>query len=183
MLKSALNYFTSEGGEGGSSAETSASSDHIVGQVLDVGGTKVKVRHRIGEGGFAFVYSVTELDGGQQRNLALKRLLAVDAEKRDQIVKEISFLKNLKACPNIMQFVRAANLTKGLSATGCEEFLVLTELCDGSLYDILSVRSQPFPPVTVARILFQVLEAVGFMHRSNPPITHRDLKVRKILFS
>ena len=47
---------------------------------------------RIGEGGFAFVYEVVDIET-RQRQYALKRLLAVDKEKRAAIVKEISILK------------------------------------------------------------------------------------------
>ena len=56
-----------------------------------------------------------------------------------------------------MQYIAAANLPagRGLSASKCEEFLLLTELCVASLYNYLSARAQPFPPKTVAQIFFQ----------------------------
>ena len=94
---------------------------------------------------------------------------------------EITYLKNLKSCSNILQYVTAANLKTGFSATKCEEFLLLTELCQASLYNYLSCRSQPYPADTVARIFLQTLEAVTFMHRANPPIIHRDLKIDNLL--
>ena len=50
--------------------------------------SQVRVRRRIGEGGFAFVYAVEQSDDG--RPMALKRLLAADAEKRKQTVQECS---------------------------------------------------------------------------------------------
>ncbi len=40
----------------------------------------------------------------------------------------------------------------------CEEYLLLTELCVASMYDYLSARDRPYPPITVARIFFQVDE-------------------------
>ena len=50
---------------------------------MDVGGKTVRVVSRIGEGGFAFVYSVAaEGEAGKRKNMALKRLLAVDQVKR-----------------------------------------------------------------------------------------------------
>ena len=51
---------------------------------------------RIGEGGFAFVYEVVDIET-KQRQYALKRLLAVDKEKRAAIVKEISILKTFSS--------------------------------------------------------------------------------------
>ncbi len=93
MFKSAFNYLADAagvdlGGVGanGESATagqdgTVASSDPIVGSRVDVGGVGVKVRRRIGEGGFAFVYAVEGEDGGGSK-MALKRLLAVDQVSR-----------------------------------------------------------------------------------------------------
>ena len=182
MLKNAMNYLgeiaaggLGHGSNGDETDHSPTSNDHIVGSVVDVGGiqvnnlhllkraqkckhkvfSQVRVRRRIGEGGFAFVYAVEQSDDG--RPMALKRLLAADAEKRKQTVQEITFLKKLKPCPRIMQYIAAANLPagRGLSATKCEEFLLLTELCVASLYNYLSARAQPFPPKTVAQIFFQ----------------------------
>lgn len=138
------------------------------------------VRKRIGEGGFAFVYSVH--DSAKNRSMALKRLLAADNEKRTQIVQEIRLLKTLSAdCPHILQFVSAAHLPqgRGLSANKCEEYLLLTELCNCSLYDLLSSRDSAYPAETVARIFRQILGAVAHVHKAG--VTHRDLKIENLL--
>lgn len=131
MFKSALNNLSSYVANGVTSAVTSddlfdaapspfAPADPIVNSVVDVGGTKVKVRRRIGEGGFAFVYAVEATSGeatststSGSAGLALKRLLAADAEKRESIVQEITMLKSLKGRPNILNYVTAANLPAG----------------------------------------------------------------------
>ena len=104
-----------------------AIDDPLVGSVVDVGGVKVAVKRRwiffkkhfsnkitiikiiqylntkvfnhicrIGEGGFAFVYEVVDIET-RQKQYALKRLLAVDKEKRAAIVKEISILKTFSS--------------------------------------------------------------------------------------
>ena len=51
---------------------------------------------RIGEGGFAFVYEAVDVET-RSCSYALKRLLAVDKEKRAAIVQEISILKTLSS--------------------------------------------------------------------------------------
>ena len=168
MLRSAFNYFAAEAN---SAAESVFEDDPLINSVVDVGGIRVRGKRKIGEGGFAIVYQVVN-EANPNQELALKRLLAADAEKRDLIVQEIAFLKNLSPCKNVLDFIEAANKEA--------EFLVLTEFCPGkSLYDILVNRSTPFPPETVGRILFQTLEAVAFMHRKR--ISHRDLKPENLL--
>ena len=69
-----------------------------------------------------------------------------------------------------MQYIAAANLPagRGLSASKCEEFLLLTELCVASLYNYLSARAQPFPPKTVAQIFFQGGDLTALMLFSSP---------------
>ena len=98
MLKSALDYL---GGTGLSATVSEAnliihSDDPLVGSIVDVGGVKVAVKRRIGEGGFAFVYEVVDVET-RSRPYALKRLLAVDKEKKKAIVQEISILKTLSS--------------------------------------------------------------------------------------
>jgi cyclin G-associated kinase len=107
----------------------------------------------------------------------------MDSEKRFQIVNEMSVLKALQASDHVLKWVGAANLASGsgLSSSRCEEFLLLTELCVGSLYDYLSERPMAYPPETVARVFYQTLQAVSFMHSMNPPLAHRDLKIENLL--
>lgn len=184
MFKSALNYLSSNVGAYGAEEGVleGGIGDPIIGSTVDVGGHKVKVQRRIGEGGFAFVYAVQSVSS-PPRPLALKRLLAADADKRAAIVQEITLLKSLRSRPNILQYETAAHLPQGqgLSASRCEEYLLLTELCAASLYDYLSPRSTPYPPVTTGRVFFQTLEAVSYLHRASPPIAHRDLKIENLL--
>ena len=56
----------------------------------------ILLHSRIGEGGFAFVYEAVDAET-RSRSYALKRLLAVDKEKRAAIVQEISILKTLSS--------------------------------------------------------------------------------------
>ena len=86
MLKSALNLLGGVSTPDDPLSPLGGPSDPLVGSTVQVGGTGVRVGRRIGEGGFAFVYEVSEV-GGEGRALALKRLLAADKEKREQIVK------------------------------------------------------------------------------------------------
>ena len=179
MLKSAMGYFGGVASSMASEVTLDPVSDALVGSVVDVGGQKVTVKKRIGEGGFAFVYEVEDLV--DMKKYALKRLLAIDSEKRNYIVKEISLLKALSDHPNIVQFKAAAE-AKGVSQKGCEEFLVLMEFCSTNLSDIMTRRRcKPYNPGTIAQMFAQITSAVAKMHRSQPPIVHRDLKLENLL--
>ena len=53
------------------------------------------------------MYKVEDVNESS-RKFALKRLLAMDEEKRKLIVKEISLMKSLSGHPSIVKFVSAA---------------------------------------------------------------------------
>jgi uncharacterized protein (DUF2147 family) len=70
MLKSAFSYLSNAAATVGASAsaglaevaDSESRADPIVGSTVDVGGMSVRVRKRIGEGGFAFVYAVEQVN-------------------------------------------------------------------------------------------------------------------------
>lgn len=166
------------GADVASTATSIVDNDPLLGSIVDVGGKKVVVKRKIGEGGFAFVYEAVDASD-RTTSFALKRLLAMDAEKRMQIVREISLLKTLSVHSNVVSFVAAAE-AKGVSQKGCDEFLVLMEYCPTNLSQLMSKRG-PYPPQKVAAIFAQVTSAVAAMHRSQPPVIHRDLKLENLL--
>ena len=54
-------------------------------------------------------------------------------------------------------------------------------LTGGELVSILRNHGKPFPCNTVLQIFYQTCKAVQHMHKQQPPITHRDLKVSRFL--
>ncbi|KAL1122210.1 hypothetical protein AAG570_003615 [Ranatra chinensis] len=174
LFKSAFGYFTS--------ANSQAPTNDLVGQTVEVGYSKLRVKRVIAEGGFAFVYVAQALDSGKE--YALKRLLAADEEANQRIVQEINTLKKLAGHPNIIQFIAVAFVDKNQSGHGMAEYLLLTELCSGgSLVEVLQRRSGAFPPEVVCKIMWQTCKAVQHMHSQSPPIIHRDLKIENLLLT
>ncbi|KAL8622464.1 hypothetical protein ACOMHN_034129 [Nucella lapillus] len=154
----------------------------FVGQYVELGNQKLRVKRLIAEGGFAFVFVAQDINSG--KDYALKRLLANDEEKTKAILDEIKYLKKLSGHPNIVQFITAASIGKEQSDHGQAEFLLLTELCSGGqLVDVLNAQSGSMTPDLVLRILYQTCRAVQHMHKQKPPIIHRDLKVENLLLS
>ncbi|XP_041358750.1 cyclin-G-associated kinase-like [Gigantopelta aegis] len=154
----------------------------FVGQSVELGDQKLRVRKVIAEGGFGFVFVAQDINSG--KNYALKRLLANDEEKMKCVMQEIRFLKKLSGHPNIVQFITAAAISKEDSDHGQHEYLILTELCSGpDLVHILNQRDSPLPCDQVLKVFYQTCKAVQHMHKQKPPIIHRDLKIENLLTS
>ncbi|CAH1774732.1 unnamed protein product [Owenia fusiformis] len=173
FLKSTFGFLSNQGG---------VRDSDFVGQYVELGEQKLRVKRVIAEGGFAFVFVAQDTANGQE--YALKRLLASDQEKCQLVMQEITLLKKLSGHPNIIQFVSAASIGKESSDTGQAEFLILTELCTGGmLVDVLKERGKPLSCDLVLRIFYQVCRAVQHMHKQKPAIVHRDLKLENLLIS
>ncbi|KAM7159405.1 cyclin-G-associated kinase isoform 1-T1 [Molossus nigricans] len=180
LLQSALDFLAGPGSLGGAAGRDQSD---FVGQTVELGELRLRVRRVLAEGGFAFVYEAQDLGSG--REYALKRLLSNEEEKNRAIIQEVCFMKKLSGHPNIVQFCSAASIGKEESDTGQAEFLLLTELCRGQLVEFLkkSETRGPLSCDTVLKIFYQTCRAVQHMHRQRPPIIHRDLKVENLLLS
>ncbi|NWZ04151.1 GAK kinase, partial [Agelaius phoeniceus] len=179
LFQSALDFLAGPGSLGAASRD----QNDFVGQTVEMGDMKLRIKRVIAEGGFAFVYEAQDLGSG--KDYALKRLLSNEEEKNKAIIQEVCFMKKLSGHPNIVQFCSAASIGKEESDTGQGEFLLLTELCKGQLVEFLKkVESKgPISCDTVLKIFYQTCRAVQHMHKQKPPIIHRDLKVENLLIS
>ncbi|XP_053602975.1 cyclin-G-associated kinase isoform X2 [Plodia interpunctella] len=175
VFKSAMGYFSSSGANGGS-------DNDFVGQFVEIGNMKLRVKKVIAEGGFAFVFVAQDVSSGTE--YALKRLMAADEQANKNIIQEISILKKLSGHPNIIKYIAASFIDKAKTAHGMGEYLLLTDLCTGgSLMEALQNRGQAFPLQTILRVFYQMCRAVQHMHAQVPPIAHRDLKLENFLIS
>ncbi|KAJ2939561.1 hypothetical protein O0L34_g14270 [Tuta absoluta] len=175
VFKSAMGYFSSGSANGGS-------DNDFVGQFVEIGNMKLRVKKVIAEGGFAFVYVAQDVASGTE--YALKRLMAADEQANKNIIQEISLLKKLSGHPNIIKYIAASFIDKSKTSHGMGEYLLLTDLCSGgSLMEALQARGAAFPLSTVLRVFYQACRAVHHMHAQVPPIAHRDLKLENFLIS
>ncbi|GAB0091933.1 cyclin-G-associated kinase [Sergentomyia squamirostris] len=169
FFKSAIGYFNT-GTNGGQENE-------FVGQIVEVGALKLRIKRVIAEGGFAFVYVAQDVQSGVE--YALKKLIGADKEACNTIIKEINIHKQLSGHPNIVTFISASFIDRTQSAQGNAEYLLVTELCKGgSLVDCLG---NALEPPTVLRVFYQAARAVSHLHSQHPPITHRDIKIENFL--
>ncbi|XP_053182021.1 cyclin-G-associated kinase [Scomber japonicus] len=179
LFQSALDFLAGPGSSGAASRD----QNDFVGQLVELGDMKLRIKRVIAEGGFAFVYEAQDMGSG--KDYALKRLLSNEEEKNKEIIQEVCFMKKLSGHPNVVQFSSAASISKEESDTGQAEFLILTELCKGQLVDFIKRVEQraPLSCDTVLKVFYQACRAVQHMHKQKPPVIHRDLKIENLLIS
>ncbi|XP_055613200.1 cyclin-G-associated kinase [Uranotaenia lowii] len=176
FLKSAMNYF--QAGSGPGCGAGSGLDNEFVGQTVEVGSVKLRIKRVIAEGGFAYVFVAQDASTGNE--YALKRLLGADKEECNNIIREINTLKQLSGHSNIIRFVAASFIDRTQNTTAKRaEYLLVTELCKGGcLRDCLD---KDLAPDSVLRVFYQACKAVAHMHSQPVPINHRDIKIENYL--
>uniref|UniRef100_A0A3B3ZSK8 J domain-containing protein n=1 Tax=Periophthalmus magnuspinnatus TaxID=409849 RepID=A0A3B3ZSK8_9GOBI len=139
LFQSALDFLAGPGSSGAASRD----QNDFVGQIVELGDMKLRIKRVIAEGGFAFVYEAQDMASG--KDYALKRLLSNEEEKNKEIIQEVCFMKKLSGHPNMVQFCSAASISKEESDTGQAEFLILTELCKAGLHQQFILFTPPPP--------------------------------------
>eukprot|EP00002_Diphylleia_rotans_P030967 TRINITY_DN640_c0_g1_i7.p1 TRINITY_DN640_c0_g1~~TRINITY_DN640_c0_g1_i7.p1 ORF type:complete len:2512 (+),score=542.25 TRINITY_DN640_c0_g1_i7:107-7642(+) len=125
----------------------------------------------LGEGGFGQVYK------GEWRgsDVAIKRLIEKDitAAALAAFKREIALIVELRH-PNIVLYMGAC-LEKGFVC-------LVSELMEhGSLFDVLHDSKKVIPLQLRIRFMLDIVKGMKYLHSSNPPILHRDLKSLNIL--
>jgi len=147
---------------------------------ISIGDRRVLLKDKLGEGGYAYVYTCEDCETGEM--YALKRMLGQDEDSKQLAEKEITVMKSIGHEKNIVR-LNAAGKRPG--ANGATEYFILMELCTGgSLIDFIKRQNNVrLPEFKIADIFAQVCTAVSVLHHQSPPIAHRDLKVENLLLS
>ncbi|KAJ0406168.1 hypothetical protein ATCC90586_001214 [Pythium insidiosum] len=135
----------------------------------------VKVEDRIGMGNFGVVYKAHY----KGKRIALKQLLSQHYNKKTirDFQNELNILLVLRH-PNIVQFLGAV--------TDPPTFCLLTELCEGSVVDLLHLAQSRKIIVTwllALEIALGCAKACAYLHGLDPIILHRDIKAENLLLT
>ncbi|VDM06768.1 unnamed protein product [Wuchereria bancrofti] len=127
----------------------------------------------IGHGSFGAVFFAQDLE--TNTTVAIKKMAfsgKQSAEKWSDIIKEVSFLKNIKH-ENIVEY-RACYLKEHTC------WLVM-EYCIGSAADIVEVHRSPIRECEIAAVIEQTLFGLAYLHKLGR--IHRDVKAGNILLT
>lgn len=133
-------------------------------------GTVLQNRYRIvgllGRGGMGAVYEAQ--DERLARTVALKETLVETDELRRAFEREARLLANLRhpALPKVLDHFSEGD---GL-------FLVLEFIPGDDLASVLEKGERTFTPSEVLGFADQLLDALEYLHKLNPPVLHRDIK-------
>jgi serine/threonine protein kinase len=134
---------------------------------------EIEIESQIGTGTFGVVYKAFY----KGKHVALKRLLAqrYSAKTVQDFKNELSILSILQH-PNIVMFLGAVLEPPTLC--------LLTELCAGSLADLLQLARSKQLNITwglTLEISLDCAKACAYLHALSPAVLHRDIKVQLVL--
>ena len=124
----------------------------------------------IGQGGMGAVYQA--IDQRLGCTVAIKQTFFNDDELGQAFEREARLLANLRhpALPKVSDhFIEAGG-----------QFLVMEFIPGDDLAKLLKRQRSPFPPDLVFEWGHQLLDALDYLHRHNPPIIHRDIKPQNL---
>jgi len=107
--------------------------------------------------------------------VAVKVFLDQDlkVEALDEFRREVAIMRRLRH-PNVVLFMGAVTVPPKLS--------IVTEFCPrGSLYRLLHRPNRELDERRRIRMALDVVKGMNYLHRSSPPIVHRDLKSPNLL--
>ncbi|KAF5473614.1 hypothetical protein F2P56_010214 [Juglans regia] len=131
------------------------------------------LKERIGAGSFGTVHRA-DWNGSE---VAVKILMEQDfhAERYKEFLREVAIMKRLRH-PNIVLFMGAVIQRPNLS-------IVTEYLSRGSLYRLLHKPGarEMLDERRRLSMAYDVAKGMNYLHKSNPPIVHRDLKSPNLL--
>ncbi len=141
------------------------------------------ILRKIGQGGMAAVYQVTDTQNPDPRNQwAIKEMS--DAALSDPKEREYAVVA-FKREAELLGRLNHPNLPKVIDAftEGGKHYLVMEFVPGKTLETLLEQRGAAFPPTEVIPWALQLCDVLGYLHNQTPKIIFRDLKPSNIMLT
>jgi TonB family protein len=131
---------------------------------------RYRIVRKLSEGGMGIVYEA--VDARLDAIVALKECNFTDEKLRKQFEREARLLARLRH-PSMPRVIDHFDEGDG-------QFLVMDFVVGDDLLEMLNRRKSPFPPDEVLSWADQLLDALDYLHRQDPPVVHRDIKPQNL---
>ena len=135
--------------------------------------SRYRIVRKLGEGGMGSVYLA--IDGRFDNEVAIKETHFTDEALRKQFEREARLLNKLRH-PAMTRVID--HFTEGDG-----QFLVMDYVEGDDLSDMLEKRGGAFASEEVLQWADQLLDALNYLHKQNPPVIHRDIKPQNLKLS
>lgn len=135
---------------------------------------RYEIKEKLGEGTYGEVYKAIDVSNG--RTIALKKMRLLEAEDEGvpaTALREVSLLKELSNCPNIVSLLDVVHSNSTL-------YLVFEYLDQDLKRYVESVKGK-LDPNLVKSYLYQLLRGIAYCHSRR--VLHRDLKLANLLIN
>jgi len=156
------------------------------GTSLSIEKRNVRIIEKIGEGGFATVYSAKD----NQRKYAVKHCKCQSTEQIELIDQEIAVMQKC-ATSNHRNIVSYFGTSRKVYEARDNmprrvEYFILLEHMDNSLISYIKEHQQwnrVISEHTLFRLWLDIVRGLDVLHSLSPPIAHRDIKIDNVLIS
>ncbi|KAK2854557.1 hypothetical protein Q7C36_006426 [Tachysurus vachellii] len=129
----------------------------------------------LGRGKFAVVKKCVERNTGREYAAKFMRKRRKGQDCRAEIIHEIAVLEQASSCHRVINLHEVYEMPS-------EMVLVLEFAAGGEIFNrCVAERDEAFKEEDVKRLMRQILEGVGFLHKNN--VVHLDLKPQNILLT
>jgi WD40 repeat protein/serine/threonine protein kinase len=131
---------------------------------------RYRIVRQVGQGGMGAVYEAIDIRLGN--TVALKQMLIGGGGFDKAFEREAQILAGLRhaALPKVTNYFTEVG----------GQFLVMEYIPGPTLAELLATSPTVFPTADVLRWADELLEALEYLHRQQPPIIHRDIKPQNL---